>query len=216
MASAGTVGAATRQLGGGYDYYSGPAHQITRAAMAIGSVGFGHGGNAMLAALRYGDSQAGEGAGLVAGVGLPMSPLSMLQLWGYRYIGDDTFRGWRVKAGPQFGMPRGSTLGLYFSHFEANSDAHSNGGIGELNVPVVARLTGRASVAFASAPNDLNSTEFGLGLSWLAARSLELSGDVGLAHNGALTSALLPSESSGGVESITESTYQLGVRVMFP
>ena len=215
VTSAGTAGAAPYQVGGGYDYYSGPADQITRTAIAIGTVGFGHEGNATLAALRYDDNQAGAGAAVVAGVGLPMAPLSTFQLWGYRYIGDETFRGWRLKAGPQIGMPGGSTLGLYFSHYEDNSDAHSNGGIGELNVPLVDHLTGRASVSFASAPGDLRSTELGLGLSWLAARSLELSGEVGLAQNGALTSALLPS-GSGSVESITESTYQVGVRVMFP
>jgi hypothetical protein len=217
VVSAGAVGAAPSpyQVGGGYDYYSGPADQITRTAIAIGSMGFGHAGSATLAALRYDDSQAGEGAALVAGVGLPIAPLSTFQLWGYRYIGDETFRGWRLKAGPQIGMPGGSTFGLYFSHYEDNSDAHSNGGIGELNVPLVDRLTGRASVSFASAPGDLRSTELGLGLSWLASRSLELSGDVGLAQNGALTSALLPSGSSS-LESITESTYQVGVRVMFP
>jgi hypothetical protein len=216
VASAGAVGAAPYQVGGGFDYYSGPADQITRTTIAIGSMGFGHAGSATMAALRYDDSQAGTGAALVAGMGLPMAPLSTFQLWGYRYIGDETFRGWRLKAGPQIGMPGGSTLGLFFSHYEDNSDVHSNGGIGELNVPLVDRLTGSASVSFASAPGDLRSTELGLGLSWQAARSLELSGEVGLAQNGALTSALLPSGTSSSLESITESTYQVGVRVMFP
>jgi hypothetical protein len=203
-------------VGGGFDYYSGPANEITRTALAIGTMGIGPAGSATLAVLRYDDNLAGEGVGFVGGAGLPMQPLSTFEIWGYRYIGDDTFRGWRVKAGPQFSIPGGSSLGLFYSHFESNNDVRSNGGIAELNAPLAPRLTGRASLAFASAPGDLQSREVELGMTWLAARSVELSGDVGMASNGALTSAPFLSGSSNTVESITESTYQVGVRVMFP
>jgi hypothetical protein len=216
VALAACVCAAPYQVGGGYDYYSGPANQITRSALAIGTVGIGPAGSATLAILRYDDSLAGEGMGFVGGAGLPMQPFSTFQVCGYRYIGDDTFRGWRVKAGPQFSIPGGSSLGIYYSHYEDNNDGRSNGGIAELNAPLAPRLTGRVNLALASAPGELRSSEVELGMTWLAARSVELSGDVGLANNGALTSAPILSGSSSTAESSTESTYQVGVRVMFP
>ncbi len=229
VSGAGSALAAPFQVGGGFDYYSGPAHQITRTALVTGSVGFGPAGSASVAGLRYDDNQTGKGTGLVGGVGLPVLPASTLQVWGYRYIGDDAFRGWRVKAGPHIGIPGGSSVGVYYSHYEDNANAKSDGGIAELSVPLVARLTGRASAAFATVPGDLKSTQGGLGVTWAAMPFVELTGDVGLAHNGALTGASFPSRrrlqlpiigggSPGGstIESITESTYQVGVRVSFP
>src|SRR5262249_10592194 len=174
----------------------------------------------------------GKGNGFAGGIGMPLLPASTLQVWGYRYIGDDTFRGWRVKAGPRFGIPGGSNIGLYYTHYEDNSDTRLDGGLAELSVPLIARLTGRASAEFSSVPGDLKSAQGGLGVTWSAAPFLELLGDVGLAHNGAVSGAAFPSRrrlnlpllggggSSGGgsnpIDSITESTYQVGVRLMFP
>jgi hypothetical protein len=229
VSSTGSASAAPFQVGGGYDYYSGPADQITRTGLASASVGFGPAGSVSVVALRYDDNQTGKGNGVAGGIGLPLLPLSTLQVWGYRYVGDDTFRGWRVKGGPRIGIPGGSSLGVYYTHYEDNSDARLDGGIAELSVPLVAHVTGRASAEFTSVPGDLESAQGGLGLTWGAAPFLELLGDIGLAHNGALSGAAFPSRrrlnlpilgggssASSTIESITESTYQLGVRVMFP
>ena len=231
VANAPNATAAPFQVGAGYDYYSGPAHQITRTALATASAGFGPVGNVTVAGLRYDDNQTGKGSGIVGGIGLPLVPLSSLQIFGYRFIGDDTFRAWRAKAGPRIGIPGGSSVSLYYSHYEDNNNVKSDGGIAELSVPLVARVIGRASGAFASVPGDLKSAQGQIGVTWAAARFVELSGDVGLAHNGVLTGTALPSRrrldlpllgagSSGSstntAQSFTESTYQVGVRVLFP
>src|SRR2546427_5981506 len=89
VAGATSAHAAPFQVGGGFDYYSGPADQITRTGLAIASVGFGPVGSATVAGLRYDDNQTGKGSGFVGGLGLPILPLSTLQVWGYRYVGDD-------------------------------------------------------------------------------------------------------------------------------
>src|SRR5262249_27564771 len=136
LSTAGSAFAAPFQVGGGYDYYSGPADQITRTGLAMASVGFGPMGNASVLGLRYDDNQTGKGNGFAGGIGMPLLPASTLQVWGYRYIGDDTFRGWRVKAGPRFGIPGGSNIGLYYTHYEDNSDTRLDGGLAELSVPL--------------------------------------------------------------------------------
>lgn len=216
------------QMGGGYDYSSGPADQITRSALAFGNVGLGPAGNLTVAGLRYDDSRIGEGVGIVGGLGVPV-PLGALQLWGYRYIGDEAFRAWRIKTGPRIAIPGGSSLDLFYAHYEDNADAKTDGGIAELGVPVKPGLTGRANAALGFAPAEPRSAQAGLGVTWAPVRFVELLGDVGLARNGTLTGTSFPARRSllplvgggspGGsstVESDIESTWQVGIRVTFP
>jgi hypothetical protein len=216
--------------GGGFDYYSGPGNQIDRSVLATVGAGLGPTGNVALTALHYDDSRIGNGKGAIVGIGLPLIPSTSLHAWGARFVGDGSFRAWRVKAGPQVGLPMHVNGGIYYLHYEDNLGDQSNGAIAELGVPLVSGLSGRASVSLATVPNDLKSTEGMVGLSWSPIHSLELSGDVGLARNGAVGAApasTLPlglpllgdGGSSGGspsVESRTESTFLLGVRVTLP
>ena len=222
--------AAPVALGGGFDYYSGPADQITRSALVIASVGLGPSGNASIAGLRFDDSNAGQGAGVTVALGLPVGPTSALKLLGSEFAGSD-FRAWRVKAGPQASLPRAASLGVYYTHYQDNADSRTDGVVGELGMPLVSRLTGRASASYATDPGGSPSTQGSIGLGWTPVHSLELSGEVGIARNGALAMAPLPHHkalelpligggSGQGSRSTGETTYEptilLGVRALFP
>src|SRR5262249_30233199 len=145
-----------------------------------------------LAALRYDDTNIGIGNAYVAGVGVPVFATATVRAWGTRYVGDETFRGWRVKAGPQFTVPAGPTFGLYYSHYEDNAEGKSDGATGELTMPLVAGLNGRATATHASAPGQPASTAGTIGLSYSPLHALELSGEVGLARGNAASQAAPP------------------------
>ena len=224
--------AAPASVGAGYTYYSGPAGQITRSAIVFGSVSPMPGFQATLGGMRYDDNGIGEGNGLIGGLGMPLAPLTTFRVWGYRYLGDEDFKAWRVKVGPELGLPRSATLGLFYSHYQADGDADgaTDAAIGELGIPLVAGLTARMNASYASAANDVASTQGSLGLAWSPMRLLELSSEIGVAHNG-WTTAPFPSRGTPGLpligggggspgsendESSTESTFQIGATVSFP
>jgi hypothetical protein len=180
-----------------------------------------------LTGLRYDDNLIGRGNGGIVGLGLPLAPAATFQIWGTRFIGDQDFRAWRLKGGPRLGLPVGVNAGLYYSHFEDNIGDRSDGAIAEVAAPLVAHFTGRASAAAATLPRDLKSFEGTVGLGWAPVHGLELSGDVGIAHNGSI-GAGPPSAGPLGLpllggppgqsttNSRTDRTFLLGVRVTLP
>ena len=214
--------------GGGLEYYDGPG-QLTRSAMAI--VGAEDGGrSASLALMRYSDSQVGDGMGYLLGIGVPVSPSASLRAWGSRFVGDETFRAWRVKAGPLVEVVGGSLVGLYYSHAEDNAGLRSNGAVAELTTPLGARFTGRAGAAHATASDGVNATQATVGLGFTPARGVELSAETGLARNAWFLTSSAPSGGSspgrgnattagligGGSESRMDPVFLLGVRVLLP
>ena len=89
----------------------------------------------------------------------------------------------------------------------------------------------RACASYATDPGGSPSTQGSIGLGWTPVHSLELSGEVGIARNGALAMAPLPHHkaldlpligggSGQGSRSTGETTYEptilLGVRALFP
>jgi hypothetical protein len=208
----------------------GPFGRTTRSAVAVVTASPVPGLSLSAGAMRYDDTVIGAGTGMIGGVGLPLAPLASLRAWGHRYQGDDGFDAWRVKVGPELGLPRGTTLGVYFAHDASDGDQRSNAAIGELALPLAAGLTGRMNAAFASAGADAASTQGALGLGWSPIPRLELSGEIGFARNG-WTTAPFPTRRTGGLpliggggtvtepprdESATEPTFQLGAAVSFP
>ena len=216
-------------VGGGYDYYSGPADQTTRSAIGVVGVALGLAGSASLIGMRYDDTHAGEGWGLTAGVGVPVLPELILRAFGTRFEGDESFRAWRLKVGPQLGLPAGQSLSAYYSHYDEEGGAKSDGISAELAMPLVERLTGRATASYATSEG-LGSGQGSIGLSWTPLHALELSGDVGLASGGASATQPFPSRrarlpliggdpppsESPSSESTTETTVLAGIRVWFP
>ena len=215
------------QVGGGYDYYSGPNHQMTRSALALVSAELGRSGSASLAGIRYDDTIVGTGNAYLGGLGVRLAPMTNLRAWGTRYVGDESFRAWRLKGGPQLSLPGGRSLGLYYMHYSDNAEGKSDGVSGELNLPLFPGLSAQASAAQATTPGDQRSTQGSVGLSWTIVHGLELTGEMGIARGGA-ASEFVPSRgpldlllggpppSTTTTTTSTESLALVGVRVTFP
>jgi hypothetical protein len=216
--------------GAGLEYYAGPGNQTTRSALVTAGVGIGTAGNAGLGLLRYDDSIVGAGSGVIGTVGFPFVPSTTFQLTGARFVGDESFRGWRVKAGPRISIPPGASLGLYYTHYQDNADGTQNGVVGEASVPFVAGVGLRASAAYANVGEDVTASQGSIGVAWSPIHFVELSGEAGLARNGGVTAApggpgrglRLPIIGGPGdppasrAESKTEPTLLLGARLVFP
>ena len=219
--------AAPLQGGGGFDYYSGPDHQITRSALAVVSAGLGPACSASLAGIRYDDTIVGTGNAYLAGFGVRLATLASLRAWGTRYVGDGSFGASRLKAGPQLNLPGGQSLGLYYMRYSDNADGKSNGVSGELETPLLANLSAQVSASQATAQGDQHSTQASVGLRWAVVHQFELGGELGLARGGAAT-GFVPSRGPldqllGGPPSsapkptpLTHPLALVGVRVMFP
>lgn len=212
--------------GGGLEYYE-AAGQRTRSAMAI--VGAeADAGSVSLALLRYSDSYVGDGTGYVLGVGVPLAPAVALRTWGYRFVGDETLRSWRIKAGPLVEVVGGGSVGFYYSHAEDNAGLRSNGAAAELTTPFGPRFTGRAGAAYASASDGLQATQATVGLGFTPVHGLEFSAETGLARNAAFLTSSGPASGSlpGGIgvgdsgagseASRMDPVFLLGVRVLLP
>ena len=219
--------AAPLQAGGGFDYYDGPNHQITRSALAVVSAGLGPTCSASFAGIRYDDTIVGTGNAYVAGFGVGLATKANLRAWGTRYVGDKSFGAWRLKAGPQFNLPGGQSLGLYYMHYADNADGKSDGVSGELDMPLFASLSAQANASQAMAQGDQRSTQGSVGLRWNVVHQLELTGEMGLARGGA-ASGFVPSRGPleqllGGPPPnapkqgpITHPLALVGVRVTIP
>ena len=218
----------------GAEYSQGANDQTTRSALALGTIGAG-GLSVTAGVLRFDDSQVGAGNGFVGGVGVPLFPMTNLRVQGVRFIGDDSFRAWRAKAGPVFSFPMGPTLGVSFVHHQDNQNGRSNGVVGELAIPLPGTLTAQASASHASLSNGLEASSGAIGLGWRPLPMLEISGEAGLARNGSpMTSSSAPpgrtldlpvlgDAGSGGTPGsttretqATEPTFLLGAQIRFP
>ncbi len=223
------VAAAPITTVGGFDHYAGASGQTTNGVLGAVVLGAA-GGDLTLAGVRFDDSAAGRGYSLTGGIGLPVSPLMMLRVTGTRFIGDAELRAWRAKIGPQFSLPGGRALTLSYSHYRNHLGARSNAGIAEATLPLVARLSGRASASYAAALQGAPVLQGSAGLGWNVAPHLELSGEAGLVSGEAGAAApgspgggplgglpLLGGGSSSGESTrITYGTLSLGVRVSWP
>jgi hypothetical protein len=173
----------------------------------------------------------GRGLGFSSGVGVPLESGVLLRLSATRFLGDETYRAWRYKAGPELRFP-GSKLGLFFSHYEDNQALVTNGGSAEWSVPLSPRLGGRALLGYAAAAGGPDGGQASLGLDWEAIRHLQFTGEAGMARNGSLVTQgasparapALPLLGGGGSPDPETSSWKsevspvalVGVRLMFP
>lgn len=177
--------------GGGYELYAGPDGQRTRSAMAL--VGAEDGGRCVsLAYTRYSDARIGDGSGYVLAIGVPVVPAAAVRVWGSRYVGDETLRAWRVKAGPLFELNGVGVAGFYYSHARDDTGLRSDGASLELAVPIGSRFTGRGAAAYAVASDGVRAGQGTVGLGVAPVHALELVAEAGFAHNASLITSSAP------------------------
>lgn len=168
--------------GAGIDYSSGPNGQTTKGALGFLTLGVGR-GDATTAGARYENSQVGNGVSGTLNVGAPVAKTMFVRAIGTRFLGDETYRAWRLKAGPQFVLPRGQTLSLYYVHFEDQAAGTSNSVAGELKIPMGENLSAQAGATYGALPNGLTNFQGSIGLNWVVAKHLLLMSELGAGEN---------------------------------
>ncbi len=214
----------------GYEYYDGPGSQLTRGALGAVVVELS-GVETSLGGVRYDDSFSGQGVSVTGGLGVPLRSEVMFRAQGTRFVGDEIYRAWRAKVGPQLNMPGGQTMLLWYSHYEDNQDFASDGAILESEIPLRDKLTAKLNGAYATAGQGVRSFQGAVGLGWRMVPHVELSGEVGLARNGFAAAGAGPSvpgfslpilDGGGpsaqrtGPASEVSPTVLLGMRVSIP
>lgn len=180
----------------GADYYSGPSDQVTRGVLGVASVGVA-GGFASLAGVRFDDNLVGAGFSVTGGAGAPLgSPSRLFRVLATRFVGDASFRAWRLKAGPFFQWG-GSTLGLSFLRYVDDQSGEATGGIAELEVPVAPRWKATASGSAAAIQAGERSWSGSAGIAWTATPHVTLTAEAGVARNGSIASAAPASAGRG-------------------
>jgi len=215
--------AASLSAAGGFDYYQGPV-SLTRGVVAAVGVDVP---NATLAlgGVRYDDQQTGAGtSGIVTGA-VRVHPVVALSAQVTRFVGDEGFRAWRVKLGPQLLLAGSRTL-LAYSRDQEDAGAVTQSGVIESEFPLLARWKGHASGSYATAGPGLHGMQGAVGLGWSPLSRLELTGQLGLAQQAAVTSygpgprslvPLLPSKNSQSTSATDFSpTALVSIRISAP
>ncbi len=217
--------AAPVQMVAGADYVSTAPDQSTRDVLLGGIAQLG-GFEATLVGLRFDDRRLGAGSGVTAGLGLPVAPLTSLQLQASRFAGDGDYSAWRTRVGPRLGLPGGSAAWVAWAHEEAPG-IRWDGGVLEATAPLFAGLSLRANAAAGRTSDDVVSAAGSGGIAWTGLHHLQLIGELGRARNGGgITTtpgppALLgllgggPGSSQPNPDVIT-TTVLLGARVSLP
>lgn len=165
----------------GYDYYRGMEHRETHTVLGVAGVPVGA-GDVLGGGLWFDDDVVGSGYGLVLGGGIALGGPAALRVLTTRFVGDEGYRAWRVKVGPQWTLAGGGTLGLSWVRDVNNLGPDTDGGAGELSVPLASRWTGRLSGSIGRS-GDVTGYAASAGAGWTVAPHLELAGELGLARN---------------------------------
>lgn len=217
--------------------YSSVEGQVTKGVVGAGVLAFQNGGFVSAAGTRYDDNLIGDGFSATAGVGAPIRSGILARVFGTRWIGENEFRAWQVKAGPFFQWSGGTYVGLSFVRHEQDGGARATGGTVEASVPVAARWRAIASGSAASLSDGRESASGSAGVAWQAATRLELQAEGGIARNGALGTTSSSTGGGGGLlgglpilgggqgrsaepgtieEQKVSGTINVGLRVLFP
>jgi len=193
-----------------------------------------------LGGLHYDDGSITANGPLFAGVA-PLGPAVLLRAWAMRYFGDQDFRAWRLRGGPEWTLPGATTLGLYFSYLDSDRNGVLRSASAELAVPFRSHWTARMNGGASQLPGSDTATQGAIGLGWSPHSTIEITAEAGLARNGAFLGAAsaggggsgggglpLPLGLGGGggqgrgrsIETTTlpgtEPTLSLGLRVALP
>lgn len=180
--------------GAGLDYQSGPSTQSYRSALLFGYAE-GAAWDLTLAGIRYGDSRLGPGVGLFANGSVPVASRVRARAIGLRAVGDDSYRAWRWRLGPELRLPADRVLGAYYLRL-TNSLGERFGSVGvEMTSPIAANVTGQIGSSYGTWTGGANSTQASLSGTWHPLGRLLLIAEFDVGRNLATTST---SGSAGG------------------
>jgi hypothetical protein len=169
---------------GGYDYYQSPV-SLTRGF--VGALGMDVAPvSAALAAVRYDDGLTGEGTSAIATVGWRVHSAALLSGQVTRFLGDEGYRAWRLKLGPQL-LLAGSRTSLSYVRDQEDFGPLTQSAVIETEVPFVASWKARGNASYATTDAGLHGVQGALGLGWSPVPRLELAGEVGLAQQVAVS-----------------------------
>ncbi len=185
-ACAGTVSG-----GVGFDYQTGPSAQSYRSALLFASAER-DAGDLTLAAIRYGDSRLGPGFGAFANAGVAVAPRLHVRGIGLRAIGDEAYRAWRWRLGPELKLASNATLGAYYLRLTDNAGG-SFGSVGaELGAPLGPNVTGQIGSSYGTWNGGATTAQATVSGTWRAATRVLLLGEIDVGRNLATTSTTGP------------------------
>jgi len=189
---------ATFTGGAGSDYQTGPRAQSYRSALLFGSAETEK-GDLTLAGIRYGDSRLGPGIGLFANGSAALSQHVSLRVVGLRTIGDESYRAWRWRAGPEFKLASDVTLGTYYLRITDNAGgSFASAGV-ELAGPVARNVTGQVGSSYGRWNHDVTTTQGTVSGTWHPLSRILFLGEVDVGRNLTTTSVAGPGAGGGAL-----------------
>jgi hypothetical protein len=218
----------------GIDYYHGPESQTTVRPMGeceaeVDSF------SATVGASHFEDNQTGHAWGITATLKGLVAPRLRMVAAGTGFAGDSTHGAWRAKLGPEWTLAPERTIGVFAVHYDDRFGNRASGVETDFDTPLVPRLSGSMAVAVERS-NGLTGEDATATLAWNLSDVFELTGDLGVSHNGSGLTGLLPprgllqkqqggrSSGKGGgppstgtstTATVTSATALIGVRVHF-
>jgi hypothetical protein len=187
--------AGTLTGGAGFDYQTGPGAQSYRSALLFG-YGEGATWDATLAIIRYGDSRVGPGVGMFGNASAPVGPRVRARAVLLRAVGDDSYRAWRWRLGPELRLPSDRVLGAYYLRLTNNVD-EDFGAVGvELQSPIATTVTGQLGSSYGEWSGGATSAQASLSGFWRPWTHALFLAEFDLGRNLVTTSTAGPS--SGG------------------
>lgn len=223
--------AGTLTGGAGFDYQTGPGAQSYRGALLFGYAE-GATWDATLAGIRYGDSRVGPGIGIFANASAPLGPRLRARAVALRAIGDDSYRAWRWRLGPELRLPSDRVLGAYYLRL-TNTIDEDFGSVGvEFQSPITTNVTGQLGSSYGEWTGGATSAQASLSGFWRPATHVLLLAEFDVGRNLVTTSTAGPSgggalgglpilgggHGRGGMETTTSSDItgagQIGIRFL--
>ncbi len=189
------VNAGTASAGAGFDYQTGPRAQSYRSALLFASAAR-DAADLTLAAIRYGDSSVGPGIGAFANAGVAVTSQLRVRAIGLHAIGDDAYRAWRWRLGPEFHLGSDVTLGAYYLRLTNNSgESFGSGGV-EVGGPIGHGVTGQIGSSYGRWNSDATTAQGSLSGTWSPRSRLLFLGELDVGQN--LTTTTTAGPSGGG------------------
>jgi len=190
--------AATFTGGAGSDYQTGPKAQSYRSALLFGSAETEQ-GDLTLAGIRYSDSRLGPGIGLFANGSAAVTPRVRVRVVGLRTIGDEAYRAWRWRLGPEFKLGSDVSLGTYYLRLTDNAGGSFGSAGMELTGPVARNVTGQIGSSYGKWNGDATTAQGSLSGIWHPVGRILFLAELDVGRNLTTTSVAGPGAGGGAL-----------------